>query len=662
MRYPINLSLLMSFSLKPNRRSLIALSLLCILVQSLLSLLSAAEHPRLLFSESDIPELREKIRKEPWKSMYARLLADAEKDVMPFKPYNDAWRASSCGFLYILTGDESWAEKARDYTQAVLDNPDRWGHRLTFGLRMYTWNRHVAQAYDFCYASDAWDASFNATVSAALKQQSDVIHLEGGTRQNTNASSNWQGLRGASAVLGYLATDDPYDAEYLTASIDRMRDYLDANLGTHPSPGWNYEGLGYMTFPMAAVGPAALAYERLVEGGDRFMGNAAMANTWWTATGHTALYRSIAIETAPDGIIGSHFDFTDDNNHSAGEGTYGLGFAFLPEALIPGQVWMYDRMRGMNGDQTWDNERAGVIYSILYHPGNEDLANPMTIPQWKALFQDHRGNGWNIFRNRYQDENDVILGINLRRRTPGGHDGPDGLSFRINGMGGPLAIGGGRYSKGNPYYRLQNTLYVENPGNTSPSEVDNRLQGEIVSTADTPLLNKNGSGALVGHMETTNLNVKNHTRRLLTDFSAASGAEAVFVVADTSENGHFWQYVAVNGLNDISTSGNTFTVTAPNGSLRATVIYPRDFRFDEGDLDRGSDFFFNGERYRNAKWINSFSEDGDHLVVMTVVPEGAPHPEIISLRGSGVTDRTLRVGQLGVIVNGEDIRVSRSDF
>ena len=559
-----------------------------------------------------------------------------------------------CAFLYVLNGEETWAVKAKGYTQTVIDDSE-WGKTSSFGLRMYMYNKHIAQAYDFCYSSDAWDATFTAEVSAALKQQSDVIYTHGGGSQNTNTSSNWQGLRGASAMLGYFATDDSFTASRLDGAISKTQNYLNANLGTDLSPGWNYEGLGYMTFPMVTVGPAALAYERLVSGGDRLMGNASMANTWWTATAATALYPTSSTATAPAGVIGSHFDFTDDNNHSMGEGTYGLSFAFMPNDLIPGQVWMYDRMRGSNGDQTWDNERAGIIYSILYHPGNGNIEDPLSIPAWRNLFQDHTGNGWNMFRNRYQDENDIILGVNLRRRTPGGHAGPDGLSFRLNGMGGPLAVGGGRYSSGNPYYRLQNTLYVNNPGTTSPSSVNNGRQGEVVTTTNTPLLNDDGSGAVVGHMDTTNLNVKQHTRRLLSDFSAESGAEAAFVISDTSTDGHFWQYAAVDGINTITTSGNSFTVTGPNGSLRATVLYPANVSFNQGTLGRGSDFFFEGDRYDTNRWINFESADGNHLVVMTVVATGETHPTVSSLTGNSANQRTIAIGGLTVNIDGDDI-------
>lgn len=646
----------MSYPFSSSKASVLRRATLLVLLIAAAAGLHAQTQPRLFFEAEDIPGLRAKIEEEPWKSMFERLEADAEGVVWPFiESYEDSWRASMCGFMYVLTGEDSWAQKARENTQRVIDDPG-WGQNGTFGLRMYMWNKHVAQAYDFCHGSAAWQAGgFESTVAAALKQQSDVIFNNGGTSQNTAQSSNWQGIRYAAAGLGYLALHDTLDAaalDNLQTCHNRVRNYLNANLGTTPGPGWNFEGLGYMTFPMATVGPFAIAYENIV-GVDMRADNSNLATTWWTITAPTALYRTFPLETLPDGLIGSHPDFTDDNNHSIGEGAYGLSFYFLPDELIPGQVWMYDRMRGFNGDQSWDNERAGVIYSILYHPGNDTMTNPMDMPEWKALFRDTSGNGYNVFRNRYEDEDDVIAVLNLRRRHTGGHWGPDALSFRINGFGGPLAVGGGRYGPGNTYHRLQNTLYPNNPGTTSPQTFT--TTSTVLSTGHTPLFDPDGSGAIVAYMPANNVGVLNHTRRWLTDFDPASGAEAVFVVSDTSDNGRYWQYTGVENINTVSVDGNTFTVHGPNGSLRATVVYPENPSFNQGTLNRGSNFFFEGANYGTNRWVNFSSADGDHLVVMTVAAAGQPHPEVTTITGTGPTDRLLSIGGVLVQVDGNDI-------
>ncbi|TVR15068.1 MAG: hypothetical protein EA401_03395 [Planctomycetota bacterium] len=224
-------------------------------------------------------------------------------------------------------------------------------------------------------------------------------------------------------------------------------------------------------------------------------------------------------------------------------------------------------------------------------------------------------------------------------------------------MGGPFAVGGGHAGGENMLRRLLNTLYIEDPGTNDPSDVAVGRQGEVVHTAHTPQLKPDGSGALVGHMKTTNLNVSDHTRRVLSNFSAVSGATAVFVIADTSDNGHYWHYNAVDEINTITIEDNSFTVTGPHGSLRATVLYPSPVNLQQGILQRGSDFFFNGNRYSSNSFVNSFSDDGDHLVVMTVVEEGETHPSVRSISGHGVVDHRIAIGDLQVVIEDDDIRL-----
>ncbi|MEI8311195.1 MAG: hypothetical protein WCH98_10605 [Verrucomicrobiota bacterium] len=67
-------------------------------------------HPRLLFGAKDVPGLRQKIKSEPAKSMYERLVKDVEADnwakgpAKPGDPGDEATIAHRYAFLYVLTG------------------------------------------------------------------------------------------------------------------------------------------------------------------------------------------------------------------------------------------------------------------------------------------------------------------------------------------------------------------------------------------------------------------------------------------------------------------------------------------------------------------------------------------------------------------------------
>jgi len=197
-----------------------------------------------------------------------------------------------------------------------------------------------------------------------------------------------------------------------------------------------------------------------------------------------------------------------------------------------------------------------------------------------------------------------------------------------------------------------NTLY--------PVDPDERLvisdhAGKIVGT---PLVKENGGGHLVSSIDLNNLNVSGHKRWFIADYSPLSGAEGVYVIYDTSDNGRFWQFCTLEA-NRITTEGNTFTITGPTGStMRATVLYPSaPVSFKTGTRPRGSD----AGPYKNNNFIHFQSHDGSHLVVLTVRKEGRPHPSVKATGTWGQNPRGLvTVGEFSVAINGEEISYTGS--
>jgi hypothetical protein len=216
----------------------------------------------------------------------------------------------------------------------------------------------------------------------------------------------------------------------------------------------------------------------------------------------------------------------------------------------------------------------------------------------------------------------------VKLRGNRGHNGPDALSFRIAGLDTLWAVGGGRYGKKvggmDAYLRNMNTLYPGDPdGPISTSEQSGRLVGNPVARPD-------GGGYAVARIAQNNVGVKNHQRWFIADHSPASGAEASYVVCDTSDDGRFWQFCTLE-TNKITTKDNTFTITNASGDmLRGTVLYPAGpVKFTTGVRDRGSDV---GEVKRN-NFVHFSSEDGTYLVVMTLVKKGRT-PPVVALQGT----------------------------
>src|SRR5438132_817532 len=108
-----------------------------------------AGHPRLLFGPGDIPALREKLKKEPFASMFAKYKVAAESptgdETAP--EYGESVAAHRCAFLYVLTGEDAWAKRARTIVEKRINDGANWANPKTKGLRLYHHGRSMALCY-----------------------------------------------------------------------------------------------------------------------------------------------------------------------------------------------------------------------------------------------------------------------------------------------------------------------------------------------------------------------------------------------------------------------------------------------------------------------------------------------------------------------------------
>jgi hypothetical protein len=469
-----------------------------------------------------------------------------------------------------------------------------------------------------------------------------MIVENGGTEQNTDAASNWQGSRGSSGGLCLLATDHTYDSTLLDSAYGRVSNFLTQLLPGGENRGWNPEGLGYTYYPFGNfVGPFAIAMSRHNSERD-LRDSTSIEWAYWTIYS-TA---STALNVFEHG--GVKPDWSDDNAHIGGEGTYGQAFYFLPDSLKPGAKWAYDRLQGASSpSQRWDAFRSGPIWSILYYPEDLPAVDPTEIWDWHRGSDDSEGLGVFTFRDKYAygAGDDFLAQFKVRRYEAGGHNGPDGLGVRIIGAGVPWVIGGGRNDPGKKMG--QATLYTTFP---SASVTTNLNTGSL---SGTPLVMPDGGGHAIAEMAINNVGTQDHKRWFVASYdSALTGADATYIIADTSLNGSYW-HLPTYLQNSISISGNTFTVTGENGAtLRGTVLYPAGAVITTGTMERGSRYLADPLVQDNA-YINFATPDGDCLVVLTVRKSGA-HPAVSMVSGN-VADATVQVGSLQVTLQDTNV-------
>jgi hypothetical protein len=601
--------------------------------------LAGQAHPRLLFGPADVAALRDKITRQPYQTMYNLLLADAETGQygvytgptpenpgLPADPYGECINAMRLGFLYVLTGDDYYANRARFYVDRRIHDTTvhRWAFSGQKGLNLYFNGKSVAMVYDWCHGAPSWDAAFTAEVSAALIAQGNVIADSGGTEQNTNSASNWQGLRGSSAVLCFLASDDAHSSTRFSNMYAKTRNYLRDNLGTSSlSRGWNIEGIGYLGYPYAAVIPAAISALRANPANDMLSDLAAIDYACWTQYAATVRF------LRGDEVWLVHPDFGDDNaTADDANGAYGFAFELSHPDLIPGLHYWYQRL--LVPELNYDYTRGGTIFSILYYPEEVVETPPLEIPAWRDGFIDTGGNGFFTYRNQYEDETDMVAQMYLKLRGNKGHNGPDALSFRILGLNTAWAVGGGRYGiKTNGqdvFWRSQNTLY--------PVDPDSRLSinGNSGSVVGTPAVHPAGDGHVVSRISRNNVGATNHKRWFASDHSRDAGVEAVYIIADRSDDGFYWQFNTLDE-NTISATADGFMVEGMDGAtLKGTFLYPTgNHNATTGTRPRGSKFCYG--LYGEYNHFYHLRGSGDYLVVLTVAKAGQVHPPVSLVQG-----------------------------
>ena len=128
------------------------------------------EHPRMLFRTPQLPALREKAKTPFGLAMIQKIKANGD--------------AVSLGFLYQMTGDKEYAERAFTATVETMNNRNGgpfalgrfWGYRTSV----------VGTAYDLCY--DAWTPEQRERVQNYL----DWILFKCEFRKHRVGTVNWE--------------------------------------------------------------------------------------------------------------------------------------------------------------------------------------------------------------------------------------------------------------------------------------------------------------------------------------------------------------------------------------------------------------------------------------------------------------------------------------
>ncbi|MCH8539648.1 MAG: hypothetical protein LAT58_02640 [Opitutales bacterium] len=428
------------------------------------------EHPRLLFRAEDVPALREKAETPEGRAIVERLREllgeDGEAMTERFnerEPHNHfrgpehpigtftMWHGAGFGLLYQLTGEEKYADLAREAVQLAFEGKMDRDNRYSWvapgtGLRAGTILGGIALAYDLCY--HAWPEDFRQEVALRLQNynqppasQYDPVNLdeelvelqkdipaylrdvEGFSldylsgRTGYPPGSNHYGafLGGFTAVLA-IHGDPGTDTAFLD---ERLREF------EHNIPRLLTQGFGDRGFYAEGDHPGrisanvgmleALIALRNVTGRDYLT---ATSNAEWVTLKwiHMLIPRGDRLWHPKRGVYGSdHFSGIGQS----GSGEFAYGFGSVSPRYHPALLWVYQNfehpVRPHYGANTYPHR---AVHSLVHWPVDVEPANPSGILPHAIVDKVH---GYFATRNRWQDENDIHISLALENGPTGYH-------------------------------------------------------------------------------------------------------------------------------------------------------------------------------------------------------------------------------------------------
>jgi hypothetical protein len=578
------------------------------------------KHPRGIINISTQQTIRERVQREPYKSLLSKFekktlenVGNDQRIITRATAYGILQNMLDLAFLHTMTAQQTYADQAFGYIDQCTSDSGFWLNPMSFGLSRARFLRICAIVYDLCF--NAWNTAQRQKISQRLIDCAFSINSTFGFEANYAQESNWMGVRYGAIFLATFVADDyssiggrrsPLNALNWD-SRERLRDHIRVNINPN---GWSAESLGYHFFAWSFITPAIAAFQNNLPGNKATK----IENYAPHALNSVLALTSSIVNIAGANGKGVKADLSDDNLGISPD-LFLQVIPIYPASQLPVIKWMVDYLKD-------ENLVNSIFYYAAYYPEDIQSENPATrgLLNYIEPLQ-----GAVVFRNRFQDENDIVATFTTTSKRVRAHQSGDNLTFRILGLDNIWVIGAGRTGQ----YAGQTNLF---PFDTI-SKKGNYISGSLGKLLDYKFLH-DGSGFAKGTGSC--MGVEDHIRYFQADYSKKSGAEAVFVINDQSKNGKTWR-LNTPEFNKVESTADGFMITAPNGAtLKAIIINGNagknisttTLRYGGDTRDNVAGIGFKGKYYANTTAIDSKC-NGNIMVVITLQPGGKPHPAVV---------------------------------
>ena len=314
--------------------------------------------------------------------------------------YARSYLAQETAFLSLMSIEKKeqvkYADHAFEIIREIYENPqqERLPHQ-GYGLSRSMMQLGLALPYTWC--RQHWESDKRAYVEKKINEALDAWLVYEHANFGNERGSNWVAVcRGGELTLLIAANQQEKRKDRYNFLIEQLQMHMKNGYG---SLGVSQEGMGYIeygvTFLLKAVYAAAST-------GDSTLYEEAKKHEWWRLAMYAESFQPFSRKFLMTGVAGSS---------AFNEGFASLLLNLAPTTQLPYYTWWYDRHMGTKASYSaakkFDNHRAGTIWSIIYYPIQHASLDP-TGNYPVAVADEH---GYYFFRNRWQDENDILLSL-----------------------------------------------------------------------------------------------------------------------------------------------------------------------------------------------------------------------------------------------------------
>ena len=390
--------------------------------------LMPGEHPRLAFRAHEVALMKKRAAETPeGQAIMAQTRKVYEQAGHSENDKFTTWPAVGMAFMYQMTGEQKYADAARDnVARTLLDNIRGEGvsQDIHHGPRLQA----LAMAYDM--AAPGWDADFRLRVVDEIEQRVNELATgmfmgRGMSGFNPNPWSNHNGIRMGCMALGAMAIHGDRNAAGETLDMSRhiqiaareVRMYYERGVGIS---GYGMEGAYYKTMTMQRGLVHSLhAFENV-------MG-------WDVVPGPIGDFDLVGyfLEASP-GSPGS----TPGKSPGLDPVVWAVDMITVPDDMLPGVLWLHHRSVGLGGNKTFAVDHGMLApFVMARYPFDVEPKHPSESFRWIAP---DINKGHFIVRPTWKDSDDILLVMNLLSDTLRGchyeRIGPH-LHHELHGLG-----------------------------------------------------------------------------------------------------------------------------------------------------------------------------------------------------------------------------------